>query len=385
MNQKQQYRYLLLLLLFFAGAVSSCVKSFVPSLENDEELLVVDGQITDAPGPYTVRLSKSSRLKQLAKNDPYTNCRVELEDDRGANVRLTEQKPGIYQTDSLAIQGIPGRAYKLIISTPAGERYESEPEVLLKGVQIQSVYGEVEHKSDPRLFYGRDGYQFYVDTEPTPENNYLLWRMECTYKFKADYTISCYYDKGLHFVYRPDSLRICYRTQNILQTYLLNTHELRQSGIKRFALYFEDNYSKALTFRYSLKAYQLTLSKKAFTYWNAIKKIQDEGGELYAQQPFQVANNLRNRTNPDKPALGYFMAAGISEKRIFITPASFEIKVGKCILDELQYKPFLQFKDNPELWPVFFTGTFDFPLYVDPECLDCRTKGELVPPSFWIE
>ena len=376
----------LFMLLFFAGAFVSCIKPFIPNIEKYDELLVVDGNINDGPGPYTITLSKSSKVKEKSIFTPYTNCIVELEDNFGNKVMLTEKKPGVYKTDSLAMQGIPGRSYKLRIATSEGEWYESNPEVLLPGLKIQSVYGEVEHKNDPRYFYGRDGYQFYVDTETAPTtNNYIFWRMESTYKFRADYQISSYYDNGLHPVIDKDTFRTCYSILNIPQLYLLNTNELQQNVIKRFPLHFEDNYSKALKIRYSLKVSQFTISRDAFNYWNTIKKITDAGGELYTQQPFQMTNNLRNVTYPGKPVLGYFMAAGLSEKRIFITPVPFDFRIGKCVVEDAQHNPIFAFRDTPNLWPVFFTGTFAVPLYIDPECLDCRTKGVLVAPAYWID
>jgi hypothetical protein len=311
---------------------------------------------------------------------------VQLEDDLGNNVLLKEKQPGIYQTDSLALQGIPGRSYKLKIVTAEGEQYESVPELLLKGVKIQAVYGEVQHKTDPNLFFGRDGYQFYVDSEDFPStDNYLLWRTQCTYKFQADYKISCYYDNGVQPVWDKDTLRNCYKTIDIPQLYLLNTNELQQKEVKRIALNYEDNYTKALSFRYSLKVSQLVLGKKAFEYWMAVKKIVDAGGELYTQQPYQVANNLKNISNPDKPALGYFMAAGLSEKRIFITPVPLVLRTGKCIIPLPQGNPLKWFVNSPHFWPVFFADVEGLVLYVEAECVDCRETGFLSKPDFWID
>lgn len=383
MNWKSGRFTLVILLLYFM--FTSCIKSFVPDIEKYSELLVVDGNINDGPGPYTIKLSKSSRVQELSLFNPYSNCSVQIEDDIGNTVTLTEKQKGVYQTDSSAIQGIPGRFYKLKIVTSDGEKYESSPVLLLKGLKIKSLYSEMQHKTDPRYFYGRDGYQFFVDAEPFPTtDNYLLWRMESTYKFKTDFQIACYYDNGVHPVIDRDTLRTCYKITDIPELYLLNTNELQQKEVQHLALNFEDNYSKALTIRYSLKVSQFTMNKEAFTYWSSIKKIVDAGGDLYTQQPFQVANNLKNITNPDKSPLGYFMAAGLSEKRIFITPAPFVFQIGKCTIPE-QRNAINWFIKSPQLWPVFYTGSFASPLYVDAECLDCREDGVLVKPAYWVD
>jgi hypothetical protein len=366
---------------------SSCVKSFVPDIEKYEDALVVDGNITDAPGPYVIKLSKSARLQERPKFIPYTNCVVRITDDLGSSVTLLEKEPGLYQTDSLAIRGIPGRKYKLNISTPEGEQYESTEEVMMKGLGIQNVYEELEHKDDPNLFYGKDGYQFYVDTEkPATTDNYLFWRMQSTYKFKVDYSILSYLDgTGLHPVF-SDSLKTCYRTIDVLDLYLLNTNELKLQAVKRVPLNYEDNYTKALSIRYSLKVSQFTINKATYDYWSSIKKIIDAGGELYTTQPYQVKNNLINVTHPEKPVFGYFMVAGLSEKRIFVTPPAVVFHYDLCAVGS-EKQPYIieKFKTRPETWPVFFANTPRGLYYMSQDCVDCRRKGTLLKPAFWEE
>lgn len=370
-----------LLLLLMVVALPSCVRIFVPDVKKYDDALVVDGNINDGPGPYTVNLSKSSRPQEKSKYVPYEHCTVVIQDNTGNSTTLREQAPGVYRTDSTSFRGIPGNLYSVHITTAENEKYESSPEILKKGIKIQSVYGELEHKADPQLFYGRDGYQFYVDAEPlSTTDNYFFWRLQCTYRFRADYPICCYYDNGMHPVLDEDTLRNCYRTVDILDLFLLNTNELHQSEVRRFPVHYEDNYTKALSIRYSLNVSQFTISENAFNYWNIIKKIRDAGGELFTQQPYQVPNNLKCITNPDKPVLGYFMAAGISEKRIFLNPSNLIIREGKCVVGGQQFYADKWFAQRPDQWPVFYATPF---YYLAPECVDCRKTGTLIRPSFW--
>ncbi len=381
-------RYIVLFCCILAlfGLWSSCIESFVPDIVKYEDALVVDGNISDAPGPYTIRLSKSVRLKERPLLIPYPDCEVKITDDLGNSVTLWELEPGLYKTDSTTMRGIPGRSYKLSILTKEGDAYESTPEKLLAGIKIQSVNAELEHKSDPNLFYGRDGYQFYVDAEtPATTDNYLFWRMQCTYKFRTDFNIFCYYDHGIHPVLEKDSLRTCYRNQDILDLYLLNTNELKQKEIKRVPLNYVDNYTKALSIRYSLKVSQFTLNEAAFNYWSAIKKMLDAGGELYTTQPYQVKNNLINITHPEKPVLGYFMVAGLSEKRIFVNHPAIIDRWEVCEMGDEPQKNVLQwFVNVPSAWPVFYADAGGFPYYLSQECVDCQVDGTLTKPSFWV-
>jgi hypothetical protein len=374
-------------LVAMIGLLTGCVKSFVPMVDKYENLLVVDGCVTDGPGPYTVRLSKSGQVKEFSKLDPYSNCKVQIKDNIGNTYALDETQTGEYQTDSATFTGVPGRSYQLIILTPEGEEIESTMDELMPGLQIESIEAQLEHKNDPSLLLGRDGYQFYMNTEtPATKNNYLLWRLSTTYKFNTDYPIYGYIDKSGTYMtaYDPDTLRTCYRTVDVLQILLLNTTDLNTLGIKHYPLYYEDNYSKALTIRYSLKVTQYKINEPTFTYWNEIKRITDSGGDLYSTQPYQVKNNLRNNTQPEKNTLGYFMVAGVAEKRIFLNKPPIVFHLDTCSVGPPQRFMVETMLRRPSLWPVYFAKTPAL-YYLDQECVNCLIKGTQARPSFWIE
>ncbi len=380
--------YSFLIVFLIVVSFFSCVKPFVPDLENYEDLLVVDGGITNGPGPYTIKLSRSLHVQKSPYVIPYVKCIVEIADDAGNKVSLTEKQPGVYQTDSLAIRGMEGRKYKLMITGPDGTIYESDEEEMPKGLNIQSVYGELEHKDVSGSFYGRDGLQFYVDAETaTDPAHFLLWRAECTYKFKTDLPIDYYYDKdGLKPVFHRDTFSVCYKTVTIPDFYLLNNKDHPSQEIKRQALNYEDNYSKALFMRYSLKVSQYVINETAYNFWREIKKMRDAGGDIFTTQPFQIKNNLRNISNPDVPVLGYFMVSGYSEKRIFVNRPPIIPRYDVCTIpfppppgDVLDLA-----RKSPELWPVFLVMTTKLQ-WLDAECMDCRVQGVQQKPGFWVE
>src|SRR3954468_11897732 len=136
-------------ILFFCFSIScmysSCVKSFAPEIDRYDELLVVDGWLTDTPGPYVIQLSISSQLKQLVRYIPYGGCELTITDDAGNTFPLVESKTGVYLTDSATCRGIAGRSYTLKIKTQNGDEVESMQEQLLAPIEIDRVYAEVEH------------------------------------------------------------------------------------------------------------------------------------------------------------------------------------------------------------------------------------------------
>ncbi|MEO6902473.1 MAG: DUF4249 domain-containing protein [Bacteroidia bacterium] len=372
-----------LIIILIICALPGCVKEFQPKTNNYDDLLVVDGAITNEKGPYTITLSKSTKIIQFSSLKLYSKCKVEIMDNIGNKEELKETSAGIYKTDSLnGIQGIIGRKYKIKITTPESERYESTEEEIKKPIGIQAVYPELQHKNDPELFYGRDGYQFYVNTEkPATDTNCYLWVLEKTYKFKTDFPISSYYNADLKIkpFYPPDSLRLCYKHENILEVFVLSTANKSQTQTTRIPLNYEDNYTKALTIRYSLNVKQYTLTESTYKYWETIKKITDKQGELYTQQPYQAKNNIINLTNSDKPALGYFMAAGVATKRIFTDALPIAYRYPICPLPPAPQPPL---PIDSYRWPIYlYYGKY----FSDQGCVDCTVSGFLKKPDYWID
>ena len=82
--------FLLLLIQF------SCIERYWPNLDGAyQDALVIDGTITDKPGPYTVKLSRSSSV-EFPKWLAYTGCNVSIICDDGNVENLTESEPGVY-------------------------------------------------------------------------------------------------------------------------------------------------------------------------------------------------------------------------------------------------------------------------------------------------
>jgi hypothetical protein len=151
---------LLFVIFLIIYALPACVKDFQPKTNKYDDLLVVDGTITNEKGSYTITLSKSANINQFAILKPYSKCKVEIMDNIGNKEELKEVTSGIYKTDSInGIQGVVGIKYKIKITTPEGELYESTDEELKKPIGIQTVYPEIQHKNDPKLFNGRDDFE----------------------------------------------------------------------------------------------------------------------------------------------------------------------------------------------------------------------------------
>jgi len=382
------------LFVFLFGFVlllfNSCKEKIWPELDKYEDVLVVDGMITNKPGPYTIRLSISAPLDS-AEFIPYPNCQLLILDDIGNIEHLTETNPGVYRTTPDGFQGTIGRKYQLQITAPNRNTYESTFEELKAPVGIDSVYGVIEYRQDENFAYDLVGYQFYLDTEMAEQDsNFFLWRADATYHYQSDFTIRWYYDGTLNWFHGPDSLYNCWKSYRISRIYTGSTQSLNAPKIDKYMLHYVSTETRQLSVKYSLSVRQFTISKEAYEFWNRIEQQSSDQESLYATQPFQISGNVFNVNDISEPVLGYFMVAGISEKRIFINRPSSSIPFhyAICELDNGDFHSYAQLSmADPVFYPIYAIETPGGRRAVPTqECVDCRLKGgTITKPDFWID
>ena len=132
-------------IISFLFILTGCITQFVPKTNEDKELIVVEGLITDQPGINTIKLSKSLPLGTIDIPNPATGCNVTVSDDLGDTYSLKETAPGTYVTDPNVFQGEVGRQYTLHIGTNSSyynHSYESVPVEMKPVPQIDSLYYE---------------------------------------------------------------------------------------------------------------------------------------------------------------------------------------------------------------------------------------------------
>ncbi|MCK4679427.1 MAG: DUF4249 domain-containing protein [Bacteroidales bacterium] len=373
--------------------VSACVEEYWPELdEKYENMLVVDGMITNKPGPYIVKISLSTTVNKPAYM-PLSNCEVMIIDDKGNSETLNENEPGVYTTSPSGIRGMVGRKYKITIHTPDEKNYESTFEELKQPVGINSVYAEIEYREDINYVYDLAGYQFYLDTyQAESDTNFFLWKLERTYKFNANYRIKYIFDGEFHVMAHSDSLYTCYKTDNIEEIFTYHTLNLTDPKLTRFPLHFVNTETKELSIRYSLLVKQLSISETAYQFWNSLEDRESEEGSMYTKQPYQIRGNVFNTDNAGEPVMGFFLVAGRTDKRVFVNrPFTLNFHYNTtCFLITQELLTVLSLMQDQ--WPLYLyavfheTGGQSPALPSDQSCLDCTIGGgKIIKPDFWID
>jgi hypothetical protein len=115
------------ILLFAATFFMSCEDQIDVKLDEGKTLLVVDGWITDQPGPQTITLSTTGPYFNNAQTPRVSNALVTIADNEGHSEVLKEKEPGKYVTSS-SFMGKVGNTYFLNIRVD-GDEYTAETQI----------------------------------------------------------------------------------------------------------------------------------------------------------------------------------------------------------------------------------------------------------------
>ncbi len=167
-------------------ALSACVDKINFSVPPAQSLTVVEGMISDSPGPYTVKISKSlSLMADSSFRDPIENAKIKLYDDEGNSESLSEATPGVYVTGGV-IQGKVGHAYYIVIETQDGKMFKSVPDIINPVGEIGQINYSYEARTAKvnNIETAADVFNVSLDASggPVDSSNYVRWRFTGTYK-----------------------------------------------------------------------------------------------------------------------------------------------------------------------------------------------------------
>ncbi len=177
-----------LILIITLLILDSCIDRIIYSLpEEYDQMLVVDGLITNEAGPYTVKLSKVINVNSTyPRGLPAYAKRITLFDNLGQSEILQEKGEGIYQTSANGMRGVIGNAYHIRVETHDGQMFESIPDRIHPVGEVDSVYYQFE-SFQPATSPTEYGYRIFIDAHNIPgDNDYVRWRFSGTFASHVD-------------------------------------------------------------------------------------------------------------------------------------------------------------------------------------------------------
>jgi hypothetical protein len=361
--------------------LTSCITQFVPQTNEDQQLLVVEGLITNQAGPNKIILSKSLPLGMRNVAKPLSGCSVSVSDDMGQSFGFTETEPGTYVTDPLEFQGEIGRFYTLHIFAGQANNnltYESIPMQLKPVPEIDSIYYEkvlVEEGSGGIPL--EEGCKVFLDTyDPENKCEFFRWEYSETWEFHLPYMV-------------PNN--ICWLTENSTIINIKNTSVLEEARINKYLINSISAQTDRLSQKYSILINQYSLNEDEFLYWEKLQNISEQVGGLYDMIPSSVPSNIYCLDDPNEKVLGYFSVSASSSRRIFIKDhfagVSTPYTTAVCVADTVWGG-----EEIPSLGSYVWV-IVDHPLPPPSYrvttrvrgCYDCTLRGTNIEPAFWHE
>jgi len=380
-----RYYIILILLLLVSKA---CIEPFEPVINEAQEVMVIDGVITDQSGMHQVTVSMSSPYGE-PEFRPVGGCVVSVQDDLG-NVEFYSENweiKGIYEAwlDEPFL-GV-GKSYSVQVVTSSSNIYVSDYDTLLSCPPIDSVYffEEVSGGEDPDDVW--QGLQFYNDVRGFDggTRNYR-WKAIATWEYHSPYTAQYVRYKGQNIPYIEDTVSACWLTETIETVYAASTQLLSENNIYQNMLHYVSDQTPRLADRYSLLVEQYSLTDQAYTYWEKLAAQSANSASLYETQPSSSQGNIYNTNGSAEKVLGCFYATQIQEKRIFVEweELSFSAGAYTCRLDTL-------FNNGTFMYDKYYYLISLNPLGPGPpwmggarKCFDCTERGgDNEIPDFW--
>lgn len=293
----------------FLLLLADCITPYVPPTTSAAPQLVVNGLITDRPGPHTVKISIASPASTNYFSFPPYGAHVFIQDNLGNEEELGEVMTGTFETSSTGIQGVVGRMYSVKVILSDGARYESTPELLKSAPSIDTVYTAYEDLPPGSDLTGQ--FVTYVETQdPDTPDNYYKWSWK-HYTFRT-HCVQVF-NNGI-----PERFPCCERCWDIDQCEsciaILSDRFGNGKRINQFLL----NIPYDSKDPYFLTVEQLSISKNAYNFWMSLSNQVNNVGGVFDPPPTTVRGNLFNVSNPKEQVLGYFGASGLSVFHIFV-------------------------------------------------------------------
>ena len=378
-----------------------CVEPFSPELdpEDSENLLVVEGMVTDQPGPFRIRLTFSvpvyDKWDLVADYMPVEGAEVEIIDIWGNTFIQFDTGLGWYETKEKELQGIPGRTYQLAITTTERLQYESTPQLLRSVPSIDSVYWEEFRvtKFDQQVTYEQNWLRILADTRaPGNENAYFKWELEETWEFRMPKRVLVNHGNIEHSPPPSwETLEVeeekvhCWVTEYSQSVLVKSTSDTPSNEIRGFVLQTIGPPDDKLNIRYSVLVKQYTLDREMYGFFKQIRESNEETGGIYERTPAQITGNIYC-CEEGKQALGYFIASAIQTKRIFINNTEHSVIGGSGPYDYCGWTDFVPPYPFSETVKRYFYGTDNNGTEVtssEEYCTDCRIRGTGEIPDFW--
>jgi hypothetical protein len=332
----KRFLYIILLLPI------SCIEPYKIDLPQGEQILTVDGFVTTDPGPHVIRLTRSDTYGSVFQGliRPVSQANVVIRDNEG-NVTFLEEiiERGAYQTP-VDFRARVGISYTLLITLQGGKSYTSLPEKVESVPEILDLsYSSVGFNTEDRLLDKSGARIFAHFKDPGDQTNYYYWRMGLRdYVLVANpelYRLPDTHPTNPRGSAPKDCCAICYlQERSRFQRFSIASDEAFNGLPQRLPIAFIEDDGLRFKQAYRAEILQMSVSANAHRFLRLVEQQTSLTGSVFDSPPANIRGNMISLDDPDEIVLGYFLAAGVSKKEVYIKPENLEIRQTPSIIPD---------------------------------------------------
>ncbi len=388
--------------------LNSCLDSYTLNIDGYDNLLVVDGLITDENKSHDITLTRST--SEVDEDSQYeTGATVYITDSIGNSYYFTENSTGVYSSDSTDLVVKVGDKYTLHIQTQDGASYQSDECGVLSKTTLDSVYYKKESEWDDSGENLNEGISFYIDGCSESSSSYCRLLYDEDWKFKTAYPEKYIIleDNTVETIW-PIENWVCWKhdSSDDINVFSLGDQVGSEINEKQVAFVGSD-LSDRLTVRYCIGVRLLTISKEEYEYWRKLSEATEDVGDVFAKQPYSVTGNVYNIDDENESVLGYFQVGSVTFKRQYVNNEDLDDLDLPDYSDACELTPFyLSSEDSmsqyDSLYEIYDNLVINGNYYMYGflydeggdiigldlsirECSDCTATGNINMPDFWEE
>jgi len=379
----------------------ACTEPYAFENESYEDILVVDGMLTNQVKKHQLHLGRSYAFGE--QSAPEKGAQVRVVDQDGNAVPYREKEDFIYEATQ-AFGAVAGKEYHVEITTASGKNYRSRPMTLPAEANIENITATAATND-----FDQAGIRIAIDAQ-SESNAARLYRLEYeeTYKVVAPHWTP--YDAVVVFegystfetavIRRETEERVCYALNTSNEITLRSTANQTLDRIDQEEVVFLSIQDPKLIHRYSVLVRLLVEQPETYDYYNTLKELSAQSLNFFSTvQPGYLTGNIFNPSDENEKVAGFFSVSAADEARIFVNlndyypdaeeppyfnPCHFQAPLAsgtrgnRSLLNSI-YKGFLRFYD-------YNRGEMEGGAYimVTANCGDCTVLGSNKKPDFWI-
>jgi hypothetical protein len=280
--------------------IFSCVDEINLSLEESNQAIVIEAWLGNTPGDTFVKVYRTSPYVSGVLSPNYIPVPVKsvvIEQSSGGDILFSQVEGNLFR-QSNSFDPVPGRNYRMVLETKAGEVYESDWETMPPLVKIEDINAQAFQKQVMTTVGQTQFFQFktFADVQAQisdpglGELGYLIESSGITELYTSASVDNC--------------ACTCYeRVPNIFAGMNLKSNQPFQG--RSFGLSLGEIPLSSLG-RFFVSTKVKTVNKSSYDYLRQVDQQQRNSGSIFDPAPFRIKGNIKKRGAENQRVLGGF-------------------------------------------------------------------------------